>query len=101
MNKCAKCEFEFNGLSGGHVCDSVANEQLSKIMSQPRPFSLVRVKKEYEALSAGIFSPKELPLIYMGEIPNMKGHAIVFGSMGKVYRGFHIDQFEEIPEDEV
>ena len=39
------------------------------------------------------------PLIFMGEIPNMKGHALILGNRGAVYAGMHIETFEEIPED--
>jgi hypothetical protein len=38
--------------------------------------------------------------IYLGEIPNMQGHVAVAGRNGKVYFGFHPEDFEEVAEDE-
>jgi hypothetical protein len=44
---------------------------------------------------------RDLPLVYMGEIKNMPEHG-VFVSMksGRIYPGYHIWDFEEIPDDE-
>jgi hypothetical protein len=66
----------------------------------PRELSLVKVApaangKRYP------FS-KDLPLVYLGEIPNMTGHCIVAGSRsGRVYSGYHIETFVELAADEV
>jgi hypothetical protein len=70
----------------------------------PRPMSLVKLRE-------GFFSAKEVvslpfsddfPLVFLGEIPNMAGHGVFSGSKtGKVYSGYHIDQFVELSEDEV
>jgi hypothetical protein len=41
------------------------------------------------------------PLVFLGEIPNMREHGIfVAHKTGRVYTGYHIFQFEEVPEDE-
>jgi len=38
----------------------------------------------------------------MGEIVNMPGHCILLGTLtNKMYMGYHCDEFEEIPEEEV
>lgn len=40
--------------------------------------------------------------IYLGEIPNMKGHCVVaqHGGKGKIISGYHIEDFEVVPVDE-
>ena len=38
--------------------------------------------------------------VYLGEIPQMSGHIICAGRDGKVYFGFHDDDFKRIPDDE-
>jgi len=44
---------------------------------------------------------KEERLIYMGEIVNQRGHGIYMNAHGKMFVGYHLENFEEIPEDEV
>jgi len=44
---------------------------------------------------------KDTPLIYLGEIVNMPGHCIIAGKSGKVYFGYHIENFRELTDDEV
>ena len=39
--------------------------------------------------------------VYLGEIPNMPGHVVVAAENGRVYFGFHDDDFEELTEDEI
>ena len=37
--------------------------------------------------------------IYLGEIPNMPGHCVVAGhESGKIYSGYHIDNFKLSPD---
>jgi len=71
-------------------------------MSGIRQYALVvfenyvdeEIKEQYE------FS-KDMPLIYLGEIPNMLGHGIFIGyQSGKIYAGYHMDSFRELGEDE-
>jgi hypothetical protein len=39
--------------------------------------------------------------VYLGEIPNMRGHGVFLGhESGKVYSGFHIEDFRLPTEDE-
>lgn len=67
-------------------------------MDELREKTLVTVKgkitKEYPFYN-------DLPLIYLGEITNMKEHGIFIGKSGKVYFGYHISSFRELSEDEV
>lgn len=43
---------------------------------------------------------KEKAFIYFGEIPNMSGHCVVSGhESGRVFSGFHIENFQEIIEE--
>ena len=40
--------------------------------------------------------------VYFGEIPNMLGHCIVMNyDTGQMFAGYHIENFKEIPEDDV
>jgi hypothetical protein len=40
--------------------------------------------------------------IYLGEIPNMRGHCIVVDILNKkILHGYHIENFVELDEDEV
>ena len=40
--------------------------------------------------------------LYFGEIPNMKGHCVVCGhESGKIYSGYHIENFRVATEEEV
>ena len=43
----------------------------------------------------------DLPMIYLGEIANMKEHGIFIGKSGKSYFGYHISHFRELSEDEI
>ncbi len=44
---------------------------------------------------------KDTLFIYLGEIPNMKGHCVVIGhGSGKIYSGYHIEDFRLVTEDE-
>ena len=44
---------------------------------------------------------KEERLIYMGEIVNQRGHGIFMNAHGKMFVGYELENFEEIPEDDV
>lgn len=71
---------------------------------KPRPLSLVKLK-------AGCHTPEEaaslpfnddFPLIFLGEIPNMPDHGVVAGfRTGRIYSGYHIEQFTELNEEEI
>jgi hypothetical protein len=69
-----------------------------------RPLALVRLKREWANLLAQHTQPfaSDMPLIYLGEIPNMPEHGVFAGHRsGRVYSGHHIEQFEEVPSEEV
>jgi hypothetical protein len=39
--------------------------------------------------------------VYFGEIPNMPGHCVVADfETGQIYAGYHIENFNEISEDD-
>lgn len=39
--------------------------------------------------------------VFFGEIPNMRGHCVVADhKTGKIYSGYHIENFVELNEDE-
>ncbi|HSI23392.1 MAG TPA: hypothetical protein VK959_10260 [Methylophilaceae bacterium] len=70
----------------------------------PRKLSLVKLKKKWAAepviKAASYFN--DLPLIFLGEIPNMPEHGVFVGhSSGRIYSGIHISQFTELSESEV
>ena len=97
-------------------------EEMSKYMTcKLTPFSLVKLSQGYRDIMkewsqsdkyTGDFSRQGEPgfykefldqpnFIYLGEIPNMPGHVVVAGNNGRIYYGFHDDDFEELTEDEV
>jgi hypothetical protein len=39
-------------------------------------------------------------VLYLGEIPNMKGH-IVFSYGGRIFYGYHPENFTKIPKEEL
>lgn len=60
----------------------------------PRQYSFVQ--------STGIVFDGFKGGIFLGEIPNMPGHCIVYDTLSKqMMIGYHTENFEEIPEDEV
>ncbi|RKZ78055.1 MAG: hypothetical protein DRQ35_06580 [Gammaproteobacteria bacterium] len=72
-------------------------------MSDPRQYSFIKfdytdLPKEYHG---GYPFSKKHRYIYMGEIPNMGGHCIVMDDDGKMYVGYHTDNFVELTDDEM
>ena len=73
----------------------------------PRQYSFVRFDvsnqpKDYrDHFKKGrlVFSPRHR-YIFMGEIPNMPGHCVVADDNGKMYTGYHIENFIELTDDE-
>jgi hypothetical protein len=41
------------------------------------------------------------PILFLGEIPGMRGHGIFVGNDGLVRFGYHTHDFRVIPEDEL
>jgi hypothetical protein len=76
-------------------------------MNIPRQYSLVRVEDWYkEHLVKGGNAKHPLAkgdlFVFLGEIPNMPGHCVVIDhSTGKVYSGFHIENFHEVKPEEI
>lgn len=70
----------------------------------PRKLSLVRLKKKWTAEPASQALPfiNDMPLIFLGEIPNMPEHGVFVGHQsGRIYSGLHIFKFVELSESEV
>ena len=67
-------------------------------MSELSEKSLVTVKGE---MTSEYPFYGDLPMIYLGEIANMKEHGIFVGKSGKCYFGYHISNFKELSEEEV
>jgi hypothetical protein len=70
----------------------------------PRKLSLVKLKKSKSTTSASKNLPfiDDMPLIFLGEIPNMPEHGVFVGyQTGRIYSGFHIFDFVELTKDEV
>lgn len=72
-------------------------------MIQPRPMALVQLRADVPAEVAGRYPfHGDLPLVFLGEIPNMPEHGVFVGyRSGRVYAGFHIRHFEEVAADRV
>lgn len=66
--------------------------------SMPRQYSLVKYKPTVDYDMFGGSNPQ---LIFLGEIPNMPGHCAVASKHGKVYFGYHTDDFVELTAEEV
>lgn len=72
----------------------------------PRQYSLVKVAQWYldflkEKKIQDCPLSQEKTFIYLGEIPNMREHCVVVGlKTGKVFSGYHIEDFVELTEDE-
>lgn len=65
-----------------------------------RQYALVELTEEFKK---AMVDQKDHPImtestfIFFGEIPNMPGHCVVAGhESGRVFSGFHIDNFQEI-----
>lgn len=72
--------------------------------STPRQYSLVRLRKWYKEFVKENNHPIGKPevFIYFGEIPNMPGHCVTMDHRsGKFFSGFHIENFEEVPDDDM
>lgn len=71
---------------------------------RPRELSLVRLRKKVSQSSSAKQLPffDDMPLVFLGEIPNMPGHGVFAGHRsGRIYSGYHIEQFVELSESEV
>ena len=70
----------------------------------PRQLSLVKLKPTWETMPTSKKLPfvNDMPLVFLGEIPNMPEHGVFAGhSSGRIYAGFHIGQFVELSDDEI
>jgi len=70
-----------------------------------RQYAFVRLATFYKKMCVEqkVKSPllSEEVFIFLGEIPNMQGHCVIVGhTTGKIYIGYHIEDFEELSRDE-
>ena len=67
-----------------------------------KPLSIVKLTDEcVKQCYDHMFDRDDFQFVYLGEIPNMPGHCVVIGwSTGKVYSGFHSENFRLLMEDE-
>ena len=79
-------------------------------MKKPRQYSLVRFEFDAPNNQPDPWTPqyKKVGLdsskvyVFLGEIPNMPGHCVVLNhKSGKIFSGYHIENFKELKEDEV
>ena len=80
------------------------NKMIGRKVVHPRLLSWVKINPELE-VDYGSHYAKKLGrtdfLIYMGEIPNQRGHCIIFNQdTQKMHVGYHIETFVEMTEDE-
>jgi len=67
-----------------------------------RMLSLVKLTKMAQSGSPPHPLAKDLPLIFLGEIPNMPDHGVFIGhKTGRAYVGYHIADFEELGPGEI
>jgi hypothetical protein len=70
---------------------------------KPRYLSLIKTNPDFireEDLKIFPFSD-DMPLLFLGEIPQMPDHCVVSGfHSGKIYAGYHTYNFVEMDEDE-
>ncbi len=75
-------------------------------MANIKQYTLVKLSehgyKMYRVEQQGFFDKRDDIFVYLGEISNMRGHVVVAGHVsGKIYSGYHDDNFVELTEDEV
>lgn len=84
------------------------NTPYHKALPVPRQYSFVKYdvsnlpamyQKQYQD-GMLVFSPT-CRYIFLGVVPNMEGHCIVTDDDGKLYVGYHIENFIELTDDEL
>ena len=75
-------------------------------MSQRKPGKLSLVKFDFENLSPTFHTAYPFKrggtYVFIGEIANMLGHCVVADhKTGKIYSGYHTENFIELSEEEV
>ncbi len=68
--------------------------------SIPRRLSLVKFTSPGKEFRYPL--KEKVTYVFLGEIPNMKGHCVVSDfKTGKIYSGHHTDHFTELTENEI
>ena len=65
----------------------------------PRQYSLVKLTDEVKNDYSSLVLWKHL--LFLGEIPNMRGHCAVVDGSGAIKIGYHTENFVELNEEEV
>ena len=59
-------------------------------------------REELKEVNMDYVFDKDNLFIYLGEIPNMPGHCVLIGhESGKIYSGYHIEDFRLPTENEL
>ena len=88
-------------------CEGLANPTLRRMKPDkraPRRNSLVQLRPGGgRGRARGSFPFKRgSTYVFLGEIPNMPGHCVVADPRdGRVWAGYHTDNFSEVPDEEV
>lgn len=79
------------------------NTPYNKGLPDPRQYSLVKFDATGLPIQYQMGYPFSLKhrYIFLGEIPNMRGHCIVMDDKGKNYIGYHTENFIELTDDEL
>ena len=77
---------------------------MKKKWKEPRQYSIV--KFDFETLPKSFHNKypfkRDKLYVYFGEIANMAGHCVVADyKTGKIFSGYHTENFIELSEDEV
>jgi len=83
-----------------------AVEYLKRFMGKSKWFTEDNLPRPHELIIAmnditGTPIKKGNAVIYLGEIPNMKGHIVFIGDDGKIYWGYHPENFRKAKEEEI
>ena len=71
-------------------------------MSDPKPYAMCKFVNNFPDFWASYPFTTQGRYIYMGEIPNMRGHCVVADhNTGQIFSGYHVENFVELTEDEV
>jgi hypothetical protein len=81
------------------------NRWAKKMKSTPRRLALVKFRFP-PAITAGNIArypfKKDEAYVFLGEIPNMRGHCVVADrKSGKIHVGYHTELFSELSADEI
>lgn len=76
------------------------------VTSGTKPLTKVKVQQWYQEECAKHHGPKEFctgdqEWLYLGEITNMQGHGVFVNSAGRVFWGYHLEDFEVCQDEDL